>query len=159
MLDEVNNFCPWSTRPRYSFTNYILATIISHPNFVYLPCRHVYSSSDAERLLGWVLILRICDCKRPSPDEMRCHTTVGVWRIVSISGPTCQILLFYARDFFSAGAATYGPSVHVKTWLNPQLLTSFSSCARLLPIFESDIFLAESQRSPWTARPRYVVWR
>lgn len=44
---------------------------------------------------------------------------------------------------------TYGPSVHVKTWLNPQLLTSFSSSARLLPMLASHALAAENQDALW----------
>lgn len=77
-----------------SLSNYILATFVSHPNFMYLPGRHVYSCSYVKCLLGRVLIPRICNCERPPADEMSRHATMRVWSVVCISGPTCQILLF-----------------------------------------------------------------
>jgi hypothetical protein len=81
----------------HSFSNNIFAAFISHPYFVHLPSWNIYTCSDAKRLLGWVLILRIHDGKRSSTDEMSCHTIVGMWRVMRFSDPTCQILLFCYR--------------------------------------------------------------
>jgi hypothetical protein len=83
-----------------SFSNDIFAAFISHPYFVHLPSWNIYSCSDAKCLLGWVLILRIRDGKRPSADEMSCHTIVGMWRVMRFSDPTCQILLFCYKNLF-----------------------------------------------------------
>src|ERR1700761_485737 len=78
----------------HSFSNDIFAAFISYPYFVHLPSWNIYSCPDAKRLLGWVLILRIHDSKRPSTDEMSCYTIVGMWGVICLSDPTCQILLF-----------------------------------------------------------------
>src|SRR5437762_13945184 len=86
MLGGANTFCPYIQFAMF-IRQLLLAALVSHPNFMNLLCWHVYSSSHTERRLGGVLIQRIYDCERPSPDEMRCHTTVRVWRVVSISSP------------------------------------------------------------------------
>jgi hypothetical protein len=91
---EAHGICPVTPMRHLSFSNYIFAAFISHPYFVDLPSWNIYSRSDAKRLLGWVLILRIHDGKRSSTDEMSCHTIVGMWRVIRFSDPTCQILLF-----------------------------------------------------------------
>jgi hypothetical protein len=80
--------------PSPSFSNDIFAAFISHPYFMHFPSWNIYSCSNAKRLLGWVLILRIHDGKRSLTDEMSCHTIVGMWRVIRFSDPTCQILLF-----------------------------------------------------------------
>ena len=117
----------------HSFSNDIFAAFISYPYFVHLPSWNIYSCPDAKRLLGRVLILRVHDGKRPSTDEMSCHTIVGMWGVMRFSDPTCQILLFCYQTC-SIHGTTYAPSVHVKTWAKPQLLTMFSSCTRVLPM-------------------------
>jgi hypothetical protein len=94
---EAYDICLVTLMRHLSFSNDIFAAFISHPNFVHLPSWNIYSCSDAKRLLGWVLILRIYDGKRSSTDEMSCHTIVGMWRVMRFSDPTCQILLFCYR--------------------------------------------------------------
>jgi hypothetical protein len=94
---EAHDICPVTPMCHLSFSNDIFAAFISHPYFVHPPSWNIYSCSDAKRLLGWVLILRIHDGKRSSTDEMSCHTIVGMWRVMRFSDPTCQILLFCYR--------------------------------------------------------------
>src|SRR5271156_3405140 len=91
---EAHDICPVNSDASPSFSNDIFTAFISHPYFVHLPSWNIYSCSDAKRLLGWVLILRIHDGKRSSTDEMSCQTIVGMWRVMRFSDPTCQILLF-----------------------------------------------------------------
>src|SRR4051812_34661121 len=90
IINSFLDICPVT----HSFSNDIFTAFISHPYFVHFPSWNIYSRPDAKRLLDWVLILRIHDSKRPSTDEMSCHATVGMWGVMRLSDPTCQILPF-----------------------------------------------------------------
>lgn len=69
---------------QYSLSDDILTTFRTDPHLMYLSSRHIYSGPDAERLLGRILIHRICHNESPTSHQVRGFTAVRVWRIMSV---------------------------------------------------------------------------
>jgi hypothetical protein len=67
---------------------------------------------------------------------MRCEAGVLVWRVVGVSiiaterEQQVNYCVRFALLTVWPHRSTYGPSDHVKTWLKPHELTSFSASAR-----------------------------
>lgn len=106
-----------------SLANDIGATLFADPDLVHTAGVDVDSTSNTKRLLLRLLIVGIRDGQLSSSDEMGCQPAVRMRRIVGLPERSTQR---EAHSSVGREEETHGPSVQVKTCLNPHDRTSAS---------------------------------
>jgi hypothetical protein len=106
----------------HSFPYNIGASLGSYPDFMHTLPINVHSITHAKCLLPRVRLFGIRYCELAIEDQMGGKATVRVGRIIRVSAARHKLVL---GDIWMEA---YGPSVHVKAFLNPQVLTSSSAC-------------------------------